>query len=382
MDEIIFYSWQSDLPNPTNRGFIQKALENAAKTIRKDGSIQVEPVVDRDTMGIPGAPDIVSTILAKIDQAEVFVCDVSIINQDEISRSTPNPNVLIELGYAMKAIGSERIIMVINSAFGKPELLPFDLRMRRVISYNLPEASEDRATERKKLESSLEYGLRTIFTRPNRQPLGNILTQLPEPLIRLLFALVEVSERSNMLDIPCLTNQSRKERGAFDYVIGRGDVSVIVPNLKGNPLDSLERLGLIERPNQHTVFLLPDTFDLVKRERERRSQGDLDSYNLTENQKKLLRELVTLDQAGKLKGPLLYVEGGFGGSPESLLGLGGDNTIEFEWPGDLAGDLNALCGADLMSFDWADKNRHYRITQAGYDAVGNESDFPSSQKLI
>lgn len=88
---------------------------------------------------------------------------------------------------------------------------------------------------------------------------------------------------------------------------------------------------------------------------------------------------MSLDQEGKLKGPLLYVGGGFGGAPESLLGLGDDSTIEFEWPGNLIGDLNALCGADLMSFDWADKNRHYRITQAGYDAVGNESDFSVSQ---
>lgn len=377
MDEMIFYSWQSDLPNATNRGFIQKALENAAKAISKDGSIHVEPVVDRDTLGIPGAPDIVSMILAKIDQSEVFVCDVSIISQDAKSRLTPNPNVLIELGYAMKALGSERIIMVMNLAFGKLELLPFDLRMRRVITYEMPEKSEDRATQRKKLEKEIELGLRTIFTGLNRKPLDNGLVRLPEPLIRLLFALVDVSERSQTLDIPCLTNHSGKERNAFDYVIGQGDMSVTIPNLKGNPLDSLERSGFIERPSQHMVFLPPDTFELVKRERERRLQGGLDSYNLIDNQKKLLRELVSLDQKGKLNGPLRYVGGGFGGAPESLLGSN-ENTIEFEWPGDLIGDLNALCGANLMDFDWAGNNRHYRITQAGYDAVGNESDFSSS----
>jgi hypothetical protein len=76
----IFYSWQSDLPNATNRGFIEKALENAVRAIRNDDSIEVDPVIDRDTAGIPGAPDIASTIFAKIEQAQVFVCDVSIIN--------------------------------------------------------------------------------------------------------------------------------------------------------------------------------------------------------------------------------------------------------------------------------------------------------------
>ena len=153
------------------------------------------------------------------------------------------------------------------------------------------------------------------------------------------------------MTVSCLQNQSSKEFGAFDYVIGQGDASVTIPNLKGNPLESLERLELIERPNRHTVFLPPKTFELVRRERESRSQGDLDSYNLTDNQKKLLRDLVRLDREGKLNGPLLYVAGGFGGAPESLLGLGGDSTIEFDWPGDLVGDLNALCAADLMSFD-------------------------------
>jgi hypothetical protein len=103
---IIFYSWQSDLPNATNHGFIEKALEIAAKSIRDDDSIQIEPVVDRDTVGVPGTPDIAETILDKIERAQIFVCDVSIINQDTQFRLTPNPNVLIELGYALKALSS------------------------------------------------------------------------------------------------------------------------------------------------------------------------------------------------------------------------------------------------------------------------------------
>jgi len=161
----VFYSWQSDLPNSTNRGFIQKALENAAKAIRVDDSIKVEPVIDRDTAGVPGAPDIASTIFAKIEEAQVFACDVSIINEGEKSRPTPNPNVLIELGYAIKTLGSERILMIMNTAFGIPELLPFDLSKKRVVTYNMPEAQQDRAPERKILETKLESGLRSILAQ-------------------------------------------------------------------------------------------------------------------------------------------------------------------------------------------------------------------------
>jgi hypothetical protein len=63
----IFYSWQSDkhIQNNLNRSFIEKALENAVKAIRKDESIKIVPVIDRDTVGIPGAPIIPQTILQK-----------------------------------------------------------------------------------------------------------------------------------------------------------------------------------------------------------------------------------------------------------------------------------------------------------------------------
>lgn len=70
----VFYSWQSDLPNSTNRNLILKALENAAKKVRDDDSIEVEPVIDRDTRDVPGAPNIAETILKKIAESEVFVC--------------------------------------------------------------------------------------------------------------------------------------------------------------------------------------------------------------------------------------------------------------------------------------------------------------------
>ncbi|WGV26254.1 hypothetical protein [Halotia branconii] len=174
----IFYSWQSDLPNATNRGFIEKALEDAAKSIRNDDSIEVEPVIDRDTINVPGSPDIAYTIFGKIEQAQVFVCDISIINQNTSSRPTPNPNVLIELGYAIKTLGWDNIVMVMNSAFGKPEELPFDLRMRRVITYHMLQESEDRATERKKLERTLTAALRSILEGLDLQTTGEIVQPL------------------------------------------------------------------------------------------------------------------------------------------------------------------------------------------------------------
>ncbi|MBI5446623.1 MAG: hypothetical protein HY900_36070, partial [Deltaproteobacteria bacterium] len=159
----IFYSWQSDLPNSTNRGFIDTALHEAAKRIREDDSIEIEPVVDRDTQGLPGSPDIARAIFDKIDQADLLVCDVSIVRQAEGGRPCPNPNVLIELGYGLKALGHARIVLVSNLAFGPLEQLPFDLRMRRAMTYEMPEEATSRAEVRRKLSASLEDAIRAVL---------------------------------------------------------------------------------------------------------------------------------------------------------------------------------------------------------------------------
>lgn len=158
----VFYSWQSDLPNATNRGLIQEALERAVKVIRADDSLAVDPVLDRDTQNVPGAPDIAHTILQKIDGAVAFVADVSIINPG-LGRPTPNPNVLIELGYALKTLGNVRTVLVANTAHGPVEALPFDLRAKRVLTYHLPSGTTGKPEQRTKLQEGLEHALRAIL---------------------------------------------------------------------------------------------------------------------------------------------------------------------------------------------------------------------------
>ena len=160
MPRTIFYSWQSDLPNATNRGLILIALERAAKAIAAAETV----VVDRDTQGIPGAPDISKAIFAKIDKADVFVADVSIVTGHHEGRPSPNPNVLFELGYALKALGDERLILVFNREYGEVEQLPFDLRIRRTLTYKMAAADTARAPERNGLQAQLEGVLRDALT--------------------------------------------------------------------------------------------------------------------------------------------------------------------------------------------------------------------------
>jgi hypothetical protein len=100
----VFFSWQSDIKAAACRTLIEDALDGAIKALALDGSVAVEPVIDRDTLDEPGAPDIKTTILEKIDAAAAFVADLTIIGETPRGRPTPNPNVLFELGYAMKKL--------------------------------------------------------------------------------------------------------------------------------------------------------------------------------------------------------------------------------------------------------------------------------------
>jgi hypothetical protein len=56
---------------------------------------------------------------------------VTFVGKGEKGRSIPNPNILIELGYAVAKKGWERIICVMNQQYGGPSKLPFDLQHRR-----------------------------------------------------------------------------------------------------------------------------------------------------------------------------------------------------------------------------------------------------------
>jgi hypothetical protein len=78
----------------------------------------------------------------------------------------PNPNVLIEYGWALEEPGDTRII-VMNKAFGEPseKNLPFDMRHRRwPITYDLVEgaSTEDRSKVKKQLIADLAEAIEAI----------------------------------------------------------------------------------------------------------------------------------------------------------------------------------------------------------------------------
>ncbi|MCA9211840.1 MAG: hypothetical protein KDB27_02150 [Planctomycetales bacterium] len=178
--DTIFYAWQSDLPNSTNRGFIEDCLARTIKEMEREGDLEVLPSVDRDTQNVAGAVNISDTIFEKIDKCRIFVCDVSLINRPQKKvaadahqqRPTPNPNVLIEAGYAAKACTWERVIFVFNKDTGPIEALPFDIRGRKVLTYELA-PNQDKSSQRALLVRLLKNAIGDILSVPemSRHPI-------------------------------------------------------------------------------------------------------------------------------------------------------------------------------------------------------------------
>jgi hypothetical protein len=176
MPSTVFFSWQADTATKVGRNFIERALERAAARIGDDTNVE-EAVrdleIDRDTRGVPGSPPIVDTIFRKIDNAAVFVPDLTFIGSRLDGRGTPNPNVLIEYGWALKSLGHGRIVPVMNTAFGQPtaETMPFNLHhLRNPILYDCPlDADADRRKQaREKLARDVENAIRLVLNNDER----------------------------------------------------------------------------------------------------------------------------------------------------------------------------------------------------------------------
>ncbi|MHC2254630.1 hypothetical protein ACVILK_004322 [Bradyrhizobium embrapense] len=150
----IFWSWQADTPGKIGRHFVRAALEEAVEALKRARDIE-EPAerdareaihVDQDRQGVTGSPALAQTIFTKIEQAEVFVADVTTVgtsiaidSETLTTKRLINSNVAIEYGFAEHAIGDRKILLVQNTHYGQRNDLPFDLRHKAgPLQYHLP----------------------------------------------------------------------------------------------------------------------------------------------------------------------------------------------------------------------------------------------------
>jgi len=219
----LFYSWQSDCPNSTNRTFIEDALEKAIKEVSTNISIENAErnetlALDKDTQGVPGTPPITDVIFQKISGAAVFVPDLTFVGKAKTNRLIPNPNVLIEYGYAIRTLGYSKIVPIMNTAYGNmtQENLPFNMRhLRHPLTYHL---ASNASTEEKK----------------------NIKSELVKKLILAIQLILNIHSEespqkpSKHLEIPSTQDPStflKKDEplGFLTGILGRPDLKLVVP---------------------------------------------------------------------------------------------------------------------------------------------------------
>jgi len=135
----LFFSWQSD-KNKTNK-VLSEALNKAVNDIKIYHGYTIN--VEESTSNTPGSPQIVQTILDKIDSCDIFLADITPVcdyskqlgNNQSITKQVPNPNVLMELGYAMSAVGMDYTICAAHQGEWNSNDLPFDINHNRIFQF-------------------------------------------------------------------------------------------------------------------------------------------------------------------------------------------------------------------------------------------------------
>lgn len=175
MPFTVFFSWQSDR-GTAEQALIERALNDAIQRIVCDATIEravreegIE--LDQDTKGMGGAPPIVDTIFSKIDRAAIFVADLTFVSKRANDRPAPNPNVLIEYGWALKSRTYNRLIPVMNTYYGEPtpQDMPFDMRhLKFPIQFRLPPDANDglKKVVASAFSRELEDNMRAIINAP------------------------------------------------------------------------------------------------------------------------------------------------------------------------------------------------------------------------
>lgn len=207
----VFYAWQSDTPNASGRSFVESAAKQSLKHVHASGVLDAAPRLDKDTKDVPGMPDIANTILDKIRASSAILADITFIGKSTVynkdnEKLLPNPNVLLELGYAIGHLGWERVICVMNTHYGDKDDLPFDLRHRRwPVSFNLPPDAdpETRRSAKRELVKDIGRAIEVIAKTPlNRSAtdLGERLGAVETLVTSMSGALGQISEMGSAMD--------------------------------------------------------------------------------------------------------------------------------------------------------------------------------------
>lgn len=135
---ILFYSWQSD--NKDSKRIIDSALNKVKEELKEEGIVLR---VDQDTRDREGTENIDSSVLDRIQKADLFLGDVSSISILESEdgkkpvKLLSNPNVMYEYGFRKGAVGTRFCFLVAQLKDGQHiQQLPFDINHDTISSFN------------------------------------------------------------------------------------------------------------------------------------------------------------------------------------------------------------------------------------------------------
>lgn len=175
----IFYSWQTTTNTKYNKNFILTCIEKAVKKVKLKPELKdVEFVILEGVTGEPGSPRVASKIAdERIPTCDIFISDLSVVNhisnfQKIVQKLVgikfkpfQNNNVIYEHGVAYNAIGLEKMIGVLNTAYGSPnenpDNIPFDLKhIRFPIGYKYSKTTNNKEDVQKKFVDDLASAIK------------------------------------------------------------------------------------------------------------------------------------------------------------------------------------------------------------------------------
>lgn len=165
MKYTIFFSWQSDLDKETTTKVIRTSITKASADIMEKMDVIIAS--DEATKETTGSPHISRKIFEKIDYSDIFICDITTIIKND-TKSFPNPNVLIELGYAIATLGWDRIILLFNKKYCDFKDLPFDIEKHRATPFSVTEKNDKQGKE--KLIDVLKFAISAIIEKKPEKP--------------------------------------------------------------------------------------------------------------------------------------------------------------------------------------------------------------------
>lgn len=200
----LFFSWQSD--KGETKKIIFKVLYAISKELKSE---EIELIIDHDTRERTGKKKIEDDVISKIEACDIFVADITPITtlpedkeKHRLPKHLPNSNVLFELGYAQKAKGNSRMIVLAKLDKQQDEhveFMPFDINHDTITMFEtekdlkgmgtwirniMKEVDKDRAKVIPEYSALLKFNnngelseetvvapmfLRRIYVRPNEE---------------------------------------------------------------------------------------------------------------------------------------------------------------------------------------------------------------------